>query len=145
MAQRPPRPTLKQRFGPHPVGGPRTIRQRLNRSATDSGWPLLTVNIATYALFAGYALDRALAGSVLFPVLGAAFTLGFVRTAYVMLHVARTAAARSAATRPAAARAPRVTPAAPARIAALRPVNAEAAPGHGVPGPPQIPAERMAA
>ncbi|MFJ1706482.1 hypothetical protein [Kitasatospora sp. NPDC088346] len=147
MAQRSPRPTLKQRFGPYPVGGPRTAWQRLDRARTDSGWPLLSVNIATYALFAGYSVDRALAGSVLFSVLAAAFTVGFVRTAYVMLTVARARTTRAAVPRAATAVAPATdSPAAPAdRIAVVRPVNAEAARGRDVPGPPRLPVGRMAA
>ncbi|MEV4616012.1 hypothetical protein AB0K43_25970 [Kitasatospora sp. NPDC049258] len=141
MAQRSPRPTLKQRFGPYPLGGPRTTWQRLDRARTDSGWPLLTVNLATYALFAAYALDRAAAGSVLCTVLGAAFALGAVRTSYVMLCVARGRTAAPVAAAP--AQADRPTPLAPTGPAA-RPAARTATPEQ-VPQSPRHRIERLAA
>ncbi|MER8183579.1 hypothetical protein [Kitasatospora sp. NPDC094015] len=134
MAQRPQRPTLKQRFGPYPLGGPRTTWQRLDRARTDSGWPLLTVNLATYALFAGYALTR---GPLLWAGLGAAFALGAVRTCYVMLCVAR-----GRTTAPAAA--PHRSAARPTPLTAPRPRKRGAAPGHA-PEPPRPTVEQLAA
>lgn len=89
MTERPPRPTLKQRFSPHPPSSPRNAFQRFNRAKTDSGWPLLLANFAIFAGLAGYGLRAAASGSTLFTVLSVTFVLGVLRTGHVMVCVAR--------------------------------------------------------
>ncbi|GAA2739165.1 hypothetical protein GCM10010440_00880 [Kitasatospora cinereorecta] len=89
MTQRSSRPTLKQRFSPHPANAPRTGWQRFNRAKTDSGWPLLLANLAGFTAFSIYSVNEALAGSLFFSVGSITFILGALRTGHVMLCVAQ--------------------------------------------------------
>ncbi|MGW3917425.1 hypothetical protein ACWEBX_39030 [Streptomyces sp. NPDC005070] len=83
---------FKRQFSPHPTHVPRTAWQKLNRARTDSGWPLLTLNFFTSALFAALFMDWALSAHLLAALywwLSFGSVIGLLRTGYVMLCVAR--------------------------------------------------------
>ncbi|WP_354645232.1 hypothetical protein [Kitasatospora camelliae] len=71
------------------MSAPRTTWQRFNRAKTDSGWPLLIVNFTLFILLSALALPRAMSGSFFFTYLSVGFTLGVLRTGYVMMCVAQ--------------------------------------------------------
>ncbi|MEU6271948.1 hypothetical protein ABZ871_05920 [Streptomyces populi] len=92
MTQRSSSGRFKRRFSPHPTHVPRTAWQKLNRTGTDSGWPLLTLNFVITALVTALFMDLALSAHVLavfYWWLSVGCVIGLLRTGYVMVCVAR--------------------------------------------------------
>lgn len=93
MSRRSVTSDLKRRFGPHPMHTPRTAWQRFNRAKTDSGWLLLLLNFLTLivfgAIFTHLAISRHGGISTLYWYCSVGNFLGVLRTAYVMVCVAR--------------------------------------------------------
>ncbi|MGW1725012.1 hypothetical protein ACWCQK_18975 [Streptomyces sp. NPDC002306] len=92
MAQRSFLGGLRRRLSPHPTDMPRTAWQKLNRAKTDSGWPLLALNLSMSGLLTAIFISWALSAQLLSTLLwwlSFGFLLDFLRTGHVMVCVAR--------------------------------------------------------